>query len=99
MESWNDFQRPPKRWSPGALFFLACGLFVVLLVVTLTVAGITFAGRGSARPAREKAQIREAGEPGRAAAEILGGGEQHIEAEGEIGGIACGPTKPGGLVH
>ena len=67
MESWNDFQRPPKRWSPGALFFLACGLFVVLLVVTLAVAAIAFAGRGSARLAREIAKIREAGEPASAA--------------------------------
>jgi len=67
MEAQNGPPRASKRWSPWALFFLGFGLLVLLLVGIVTIGGITFSSRASARVEQALAEIREAGEPTSAA--------------------------------
>jgi hypothetical protein len=54
---------PKKRLGPWPMFFLACGLLLVLLVAGLAIAALSWRHRVAARVQSELARIRDAGEP------------------------------------
>ena len=63
MSEANPPELRKRRWTPWKVFFLAFGLFVVLVVLLVTLAGIRFTVLGRARVETQLAAMREAGEP------------------------------------